>query len=286
MDSEIPVVKSSKDPQGSKFLIETIINLQMISHRIEEDKKKFIETIGKDILQNTEALNMLKLDILSIFIFANMYLDYLVRYITKNWFTESEGLEGLKVNSFIAHIKSLNDVFDEDLIFNEYKDFLLKNGIPLAYKIGNIKNVIKQRFTGLREDIIYDLETSNYFLILQKEKSYDLYFEDGIEKIHLNPEIEKEVFILATKHKISTLFDDESKFGRIIYLDTILKNLEFKINLYDIESEKVFKKVSKKYRNIIDVRIRLGLIFNEKDLYQLVIDFTSGIKDILNKGGI
>ncbi|TFG23722.1 MAG: hypothetical protein EU532_13210 [Promethearchaeota archaeon] len=82
-------------------------------------------------------------------------------------------------------------------------------------------------------------------------------------------------------NKIETY--DPTTNSRFIYLNNFLKNLEEYFQLTDTITEEKFKKSNKKFKNLIELRKGLGLVFNERGVYEILINFTEDLAKILKK---
>ncbi len=280
MFKDLPVFYSDQDPQGSMILIEALDYLQIISERIKKEKEKFLKSSNL-ILHNLVEEKKLTLDIKSLFIFSKIYLDYLIKYITINFFSK---VQGLNDRSFHRHINSLKAIDDCDEKFNLYKKFMSENGVKLLYQICNIRDIITHQKLSIKESILYDPDSSEFHIILEIDKNYSIDSIGNNEiKLVFNPDLDDKIMEFAKTFNVEIEPHDPTKISRFIYLNIVLQLLEEKFQLSDIIKEMRLKKSNKKFENLIQLRKELGLVFNEEGVYEIIFSFTEGLANILKK---
>lgn len=109
-----PPFRSLKERDNEFLMIFHNYNyLKIIQRRIEKNKKKYTSNFNQSFHnKNFFLLEKIVLDINSLFLFAHIYLNYLIRYLNKKFFR----LNHFEQSSFEKHIFRIKKVFSNKKI--------------------------------------------------------------------------------------------------------------------------------------------------------------------------
>ncbi|MGQ4876448.1 MAG: hypothetical protein ACP6IY_20485 [Promethearchaeia archaeon] len=265
MFKPFPYVYSKKYSESQIYLIDLIFFIQIILNRINFEKKKYRENLGKDPKECFKYLQYLKLDVRSLYIFSTSFLDYLINYISNSFF-QNYLKSGLKNNSFRNHIKSLRKIEGSDKLFNEYKDYILAKEQILELRIINIRDkMIIHRHIDTNEFWGYDVNTNIFYIYFTKQK--DFYKIENDVKTNVQSLVQK--YHILKNHKSNNI-------SEFIYYNSLIEKLEsIPIILEKNDRNKLIKS-----------RFKLGIIINGEDVYKLLYNFSEGLCRILNKNDL
>ena len=256
----IPIIADNiKMSQSAGALIQIITYFRILLTRIKKNKEieaRYSST-GKFIPFNFDSII---LDVKTLYIFAKIYIDYFIKYISTNFLEQNLNL---KRKSFNAHIKNLRKINSEDLWFNEYKELIFKYERKIKFRI----NYIRDKMITHR-----DLNLNEYWGFDEHNKSVYIYFDKSLNPAKISIKLKNEIIKLGKKYNIN-IFHDEKAFSDFVYLDLILSNLENSTSQLEKEDEE----------KIVESRDRLGIIVNEENLFQLLYDFSEEISQLLKK---
>ena len=255
----IPIPKGNiKASKSVGVLIQIITYFRILLTRINESKEieaKYSGT-GKFIPFNLETI---VLDIKTLYLFAKIYIDYFISYISRVFLSNYN----LKFRSFNDHVKCLKRNSFDDSWFKEYKEFILKFERRIKFRIKYIRDkMITHRDIYLNEYWGFDDQTKNFYI----------YFDKSIDPINIDIHIKNGIIKLGKKYNID-IFHDKKSISDFVYLDLILSNLENLVTQIEKDDENKIKQ----YRD------KLGIIINEENLFQLIYDFSEGISEIFRK---
>ncbi len=246
----------SKDYQNITVLTNLITYLRIILNRIDENKIKLLEE--NKFLQ--PLIDTIALDIKSLYIFAKIYFDYFIRYITLTFLPKNIGI---KSKSFNAHIFSFKTIQSDELWLEQYKNLVFIYKRKFNFRIRDIRDkLITHRKLNVNEFWGFD----------EQNKKFYIYFEKVSDPINIEESLKTKIFDLGKKYGIE-LSHDKKLISDYVYLDSILTRLETTDKKMDEEDG----------ISIGNLRDKLGIIFNEENIIQQLEDFTEGVSVILKK---
>ena len=248
-----------KASQSSGVLSQIITYFRILLTRIKEKKEIEAESsIDETFIPFN--LDSIILDIKTLYLFAKIYLDYFIKYITVYFLKPNLDL---RHKSFNEHVKSLNKIRSKDSWFNEYKALVFKYERKIKFRVKYVRDkMIIHRELKINEGWGFDD---------QNHKVY-IYFEKSLDPINIDVNLKNDIITLGKKYNINIVHDKKA-ISDFVYLDLILFNLENTPSHLE----------KKNVEDIVKYRDKLGIIVNEENIFQLIIDFSKDITLHLKK---
>ncbi len=257
MDSiKLPLHPTEHLKSWSTFnqLIHTLL---IIIKRIRNKKEKY--------LNNSDLITTLKiaLEIKSLYIFAKVYLDYLIRYIVNVYFRniKDDRKKGLTNRSFNRHVTQLrNQTFTSvSELFQKYRKYILINECRLFFKIINVRDkLIIHRDLNIKESWTY----------FERENKFRVHLAKDIPVGSIQEDLRDEIITILTKFGATRGFTPRT-YNFFMY-DNLLNKVEMRDGpLAIIDREK-----------IAQCRIKLGVGIDEKRIFRILYEFSKGLCEI------
>ncbi len=154
--TDFPLVASNQDHKSYTYIYmgHCFLSLQIINRRIDKQINRNFKYNNFNPRKEAHANLKLALDIKTMFIYSKTYLDFLARYIHQNFF---KNIPNLVSRSYHSHVNSLVKVNTNNQIFNDYKNYILKKGLKLVYRVGLLRDkLLTHRLLDSYENILVD----------------------------------------------------------------------------------------------------------------------------------
>ena len=257
MDSvKLPLHPTEHLKSWSTFnqLIHTLL---IIIKRIRNKKEKYL--INSDLITTLK----IALEIKSLYIFAKVYLDYLIRYLVNVYFRDikDDRGNGLTSRSFDSHVKQLRKQTFTSVneLFQKYKEYILINECRLFFKIINIRDkLIVHRNLNIGESWTY----------FERENKFRVHLAKFLPVGPIQEDLRDEIFTLLTKFRATRGFTPRAY--NFFMLDNLLDKVEKRDGPLAIIDR----------AEIAQCRIKLGVGIDEKRIFRILYEFSEGLCDI------
>jgi len=234
-----------------------IHSLLIIIKRIRNKKEKY--------LNNSDLITTLKiaLEIKSLYIFAKVYLDYLIRYLVNVYFRniKDDREKGLINRSFNSHVNQLrNQTFTSaNELFQKYREYILINECRLFFKIINVRDKL----------IVHrDLNIGESWTYFEGENKFRVHLSKDIPVGPIQEELRHEIFSILTKFRATKGFTPQAY--NFFRYDNLLDNVEMRDGPLEIDDRTA----------IAQCRIKLGVGIDERRIIGILYKFSKGLCDI------
>lgn len=259
-----PLLISEEFVYDSRYMSDSFLYIQIIKRRIDKQNSRYFKYKDINPRKQGHAKRKLSLDIKTMFIFSKIYLDYLARYISETFFQD---ISNLKKGSYHQHINSLVHVNTDNNLFNDYKKYMLRNGLKLVYRVGFIRDkLIAHRLLNRFEYILVD--SANKKIGLSIERVQKIKLLNDLKNPKIDERLKKDISTLAQNYNIPIHEQNEKKMRDFDYLDLILTKIEESAPDCPING----------YIGLL--RQRLGVILDSDEVFVQIYEFTMGLKDL------
>jgi len=263
--TDFPLVVSNQDDKNYTYIYmgHCFLYLQIINRRIDKQTFRYFKYKNFNPRKEGHAKLKLTLDIKTMFIYSKLYLDFLARYIHQNFFNN---IAHLVSSSYHQHVNSLVKVNTNNQIFNDYKNYILKNGLKFVYRIGLLRDkLLSHRLLDSHETILVDSVKNKIGLSIERIRR-----TKEQENPIIKDDLKNDILRLAQQYDISILEQEATNLHDFEYFDNILKKIEETALNCPINME------------IGITRQRLGGIFDSTNVFTQLFEFTMDLKKIFN----
>ena len=255
------------------------VDLQIITQRINNSKESLEKIVSTNNYIGFHPIaEELILDIKSLFLFSKIYLDYLIRCIVEDFFSK---ISNLNKKSFHRHILRLKNLEVIDTKFVQYKEYMMQNGFRILYRIVNVRNKFVDHIKAVRvESLAFTEDFTECSVVIKILKNYypDYIIDPFLKRARFDKKLKESILNFAKEKDITFPEFKQKHDNDFIYLNKILEDLELKYNI--LEEKKEFEHYHNK---LLRFREALGVVMNDKGIYEMIKDFTNDLGNILGK---
>ena len=219
--TNFPLVASNLDDKNYTYVYmgHCFLNLQIINRRIDKQTSRYFKYKNHNPRKKAHAGTKLSMDIKTMFIYSKIYLDFLARYIHQIFF---KNIPNLASHSFHQHINSLVKVNTNNQIFNDYKNYILKNGLKLVYRVGLLRDkLLTHRLIDSYETILVDSVDNRIGLSIERIRR-----TKEQENPIIKDDLKNDILILAQQYNVSIPKQETTNLHSFEYFDNLLKKIE------------------------------------------------------------